>query len=182
MSPGIIWCADFEFGIHLSFICVEIGSSGSYNTPRKNYIFKISCFWPPKMVRRGRKASHCILKTVRNVLVFKSRLWVAQMRSYRRSRIFGHFWVIDLTSQVTSWPRTLNSGVNGFVSWQATRWFLNRSSNSLRSQTRGGSYPPPLCREGWRNGLWCYGGSRVSIRSFETISFWHLTGTIAFFT
>ena len=27
--PGIIWCADFEFGIHLSLMCVEIGSSGS---------------------------------------------------------------------------------------------------------------------------------------------------------
>ena len=23
---GVIWCADFEFGIHLSFICVEKGS------------------------------------------------------------------------------------------------------------------------------------------------------------
>ena len=65
------------------------------------------------------------------------------------------FLVIDLTSQVTGWPRTLNSGVNGFLSWQATRWFFNRSSNSHRSQTRGMSYrppPPPLCREGWRNG------------------------------
>ena len=29
VSPGVIWCDDFEFGIHLSFICVEIGSSGS---------------------------------------------------------------------------------------------------------------------------------------------------------
>ena len=50
--------------------------------------------------------------------------------------------------------RRLNSGVNGFVSWQAICCFFNRSSNSLRSRTRGGSYPPPplLCREWWRNG------------------------------
>ena len=26
VPPGIIWCADFEFGIRLPFICVEIGS------------------------------------------------------------------------------------------------------------------------------------------------------------
>ena len=26
-------------------------------------------FWPPKRFERGRKASHCILKTVRNFLV-----------------------------------------------------------------------------------------------------------------
>ena len=102
-------------------------------------------FFYPKMVRRGRKASHCILKTIRSVLVFKSRLYLAQMRSYRRSRIFCHFWVLDLTSEVTGWPRTINFGVNGFVSGQATHWFLNRSSNSLRSQTRRGSYPPPPC-------------------------------------
>ena len=25
---GVIWCADFEFGIRLPFICVEMGSLG----------------------------------------------------------------------------------------------------------------------------------------------------------
>ena len=28
VPPEVIWCADFEFGIRLSFICVEIGSMG----------------------------------------------------------------------------------------------------------------------------------------------------------
>ena len=62
----------------------------------------------------------------------------------------------------------LNSGVNGFVSWQATRWFLNRSVNSLRSQTRGGSYPP--CREGWRNGE-CRRGLHYSPSDMQDIDF-----------
>ena len=26
VSPGVTWCADFEFGIGLPFICFEIGS------------------------------------------------------------------------------------------------------------------------------------------------------------
>ena len=26
LLPGVLWCADFEFGIRLPFICVEIGS------------------------------------------------------------------------------------------------------------------------------------------------------------
>ena len=29
LPPGVIWCADFELGMRLSFICVEIGSLGS---------------------------------------------------------------------------------------------------------------------------------------------------------
>ena len=67
---------------------------------------------------------------------------------------FRHFWVIDLTSEVTRWPRTLNFGVNGFVSWQATRWFFNRSSSSPRSQSRrggGSSHQPPVP---WRMAKW----------------------------
>ena len=29
-APGIVWCADFAFEIHFSFICVEIGTLGSW--------------------------------------------------------------------------------------------------------------------------------------------------------
>ena len=105
-------------------------------------------FDPQKRTVGGRNASHSSPTTVRNVLV--SALACSDTKLSANSH-FGHFWVIDLTSEVISWPRTLNSGVNGFVSWQATRWFFNRSSNSLRSQTRGWSYPPPPPREGWRN-------------------------------
>ena len=66
-------------------------------------------------------------------------------RSIGKNRI-RWFWVIDLTSEVTRWPRTLKSDTIGFVSSRATRSSLPRSSSSIRGQTRGGSYhPPPPC-------------------------------------
>ena len=51
-ATGVSCCADFEFGISLSFICVEMGSLGS-NTPKMT-IFAILIL-TPKMVRRGPK-------------------------------------------------------------------------------------------------------------------------------
>ena len=39
MPPGVIWCADFGFGIRLPFICVEMGSFGSLNTPKEKWQF-----------------------------------------------------------------------------------------------------------------------------------------------
>ena len=65
--PRVIWCAAFEFGIRLSFIYVEIRSLGSWNTPKNDHFYH--CL-PLKIVRRVLKASHCILRTKRNVLVF----------------------------------------------------------------------------------------------------------------
>ena len=60
--------------------------------PKENVQFyHFFYFELPKWFVGGRMASHSILKTVRNVLVFKSRLWLAQIRSYRRSRIFAIF-------------------------------------------------------------------------------------------
>ena len=56
---------------------------------------------------------------------------------------FGHFRVTDLTSEVNGWSRTLNLGISGFVYWQEACWFFNRSSNSIRSQTRSESSHPP---------------------------------------
>ena len=77
MPPGVIWCADFEFGIRSPFICVEIGSFDAYNTQKKNDNFYEKYFLnfdPQKRIIWGRKVSHSIPKNVRNVLVFKSRL------------------------------------------------------------------------------------------------------------
>ena len=68
-----------------------------------------------------------------------------------------------LTSEVIGWPRTLNSGVNGFVSSQATRWVLNQSSSWIRCQTRGrgvASTPPPVP---WRMSK-CRVAARVKVR------------------
>ena len=127
---------------------------GAIKYPEEKWQFlRFFLFWAPKRVAWGRKAPHGIPKTVRNVLIIKSALACSDMKLSANSH-FGHFWVIDPTSEITGWPRTLNSGVNGFISWQATRWFFNRSSNSLRSQTRGGrtNQPPPPVP--WKMAKW----------------------------
>ena len=76
-----------------------------------------------------------------------------------RSKVIGdhgfrHFSALDLTSEVTGWPRTLSLYINLFVSRRATRSFFPRSSSSIRGETaRGGRTNPPLCRGRMRNGL-----------------------------
>ena len=58
---------------------------------------------------------------------------------------FDHFWVIDLTSEVTGWPSILNSGVNCFVLCQATRCFYQSSSSLYGAKCEVGLYAPPPC-------------------------------------
>ena len=45
VPPGVICCADWEFGVRLSSKCVEIGSLGSKNTQRKNDYFNEKLFF-----------------------------------------------------------------------------------------------------------------------------------------
>ena len=69
---------------------------------------------------------------------------------------FSSISALDLTSEVTGWPRTLSLYINLFVSRQATRSFFPRSSSSIRDETARGvvpTPPPPLCRGRMRNGL-----------------------------
>ena len=56
-------------------------------------------FGPQKRVVGGRNASYSIPTTVRNVLV--SALACSDAKLSANSHHFGHFWVIDLTSEVT---------------------------------------------------------------------------------
>ena len=53
------------------------------------------------MLIMDRNASHYILQTIRNVLVFESQLYIAQVGSYRQKTRFGDVQAIDLTSEVT---------------------------------------------------------------------------------
>ena len=61
---------------------------------------------------------------------------------------FDHFSALDLTSEVTGWPRTWSLYVNLFVSWRATCSFFPRGSSSIRGETARGSYPLPCAVEG----------------------------------
>ena len=86
-------------------------------------------------------------------------------RSQELSAIIGfrYFSALDLTSEVTGWPRTLSLYTNRSVSRRARRSFFPRSSSSIRGETASGVVPtpPPLCRGRMQNGL-----CRRGLRSF----------------
>ena len=89
---------------------------------------------------------------------------------------FRHYSALDLTSEVTGWPRTLSLYINLFVSRRAARSFFPRSSSSIRGETARGVVPP-LCRGKMRNGL-CRRGlipRRFHIKSRVTSRAWRAT-------
>ena len=62
---------------------------------------------------------------------------------------FRHFSVLDLTSEVTGWPRSLSLYQSLlFVLWRATRSFFPRSSSSIRGETARGIVPRLLYYKG----------------------------------
>ena len=75
---------------------------------------------------------------------------------------FSSFSALDLTLEVTGWPRTLSLYINLFVSRRATRSFFPRGSCSIRGETaKGGDRTnTPQCRGRMRNGL-CRRGLRL---------------------
>ena len=48
----------------------------------------------------------------------------------QQCNIFG---IIDLTWEVSDWPRTMMPYTNGFLPWRGTHSFLSRSSSSIRT-------------------------------------------------
>ena len=67
---------------------------------------------------------------------------------------FRHFSALDLSSEVTGWPRTLSLYINLFVAQRATcSFFFPRSSSSIRSETASGVVPiGPLVP--WKDAKW----------------------------
>ena len=68
---------------------------------------------------------------------------------------FSSISALDLTSEVTGWPRTLSLYINLFVSRRATRSFFFREALAQSGAKRKGrtTPPPPLCCGRMRNGL-----------------------------
>ena len=92
---------------------------------------------------------------------------------------FRHFSALDLTSEVTGWPKTFSLYINLFVSRLATRSFFPRSSSSIRGETARGVVPtPPPLPVPWKDAKWPV-PARVNLRSNFTylpfkITRWHL--------
>ena len=77
-APWVIWCADFKFRIRF-FIHMSLNRViGVIKYPKEKLQFFTDKYFLTfdtlNWCIGGRNASLCILKTVRNVLVFKSRL------------------------------------------------------------------------------------------------------------
>ena len=86
---------------------------------------------------------------------------------------FRHFSALDMTSEVSGWPRTLSLYIFKyilFVSRRATHSFFFREALAQSgAKQHGGSYqppPPPLCHGRMRNGLRRRGLTRVLLGYF----------------
>ena len=162
LPSKVIWGADFDSDIHFPLRRLEMTSwnhqviKDQWRHMTRKWFFE---FLTPKNYP-------CAFKNHRNVFYSsKGTRWTLKFcSSSLRSKVIGdhgfrHFSALDLTSEVTRWPRTLSLYINLFVSRGATRSFFSRSSSSIRGETARGSYQPPLCRGRMRNGM-CRRGLR----------------------
>ena len=147
----VIWGADFDSDIHFALRRLEMRSwnhqviKGQWRHMTRKWFFE---FLTPKNYPWAFKNHPNVFYSSQG-----TRWTLKFCSSSIRSKIIGdhgfrHFSALDLTSEVTGWPRTLSLYINLFVSRRATRSFFPRSSSSIRGETaRGGSYqpPPPPC-------------------------------------
>ena len=159
LPSKVIWGADFDSDIHFTLRRLKMTSwnhqviKGQWRHMTRKWFFE---FLTPKNYTWA-------FKNHRNVFYSsQGTRWTLKFCSSSiRSKVIGdhgfrHFSALDLTSEVTGWPRTVSLYINLFVSRRATRSFFPRSSTSIRGETaRGGrtNPPPPLCRGRMRNGL-----------------------------
>ena len=146
LPSKVIWGADFDSDIHFALRILELRSwnhrviKGQWRHMTRNSFFE---FLTPKHYPRA-------LKNHRNVFYSSQETrWTLKFCSSSiRSKVIGDHGfssisALDLTSEVTGWPRILSSYINLFVSRRATRSFFPRSSSSIRGETARGFVPPP---------------------------------------
>ena len=150
LPSKVIWGADFDSDIHFALRILEMRSwnhrviKGQWRHMTRNSFFE---FLTPKNYPRA-------FKNHRNVFYLSlGTHWTLKFCSSSiRSKVIGDhefssISALDLTSEVTGWPRTLSLYINLFVSRRATRSFLPRSSSSISCETARGVVPtpPPPC-------------------------------------
>ena len=154
----VIWGADFDSDNHFGLRRLEMTSwnhqiiKGQWRHMTRKWFFE---FLTPKNYPWA-------FKNYRNVFYSsQGTRWTLKFCSSSiRSKVIGdhgfrHFSALDLTSEVTGWPRTLYLYINLFVSRRATRSFFPRSSSSIRGETaRGGRTNPPPPLVPWKDAKW----------------------------
>ena len=150
LPSKVIWGADFDSDIHFALRMLVMRSwnhrviKGQWRHMTQNSFFE---FLTPKNYPRA-------FQNHSNVFYSSKRTrWTLNFRSSSiRSKVIGDHGfssisALDLTSEVTGWPRTLRLYINLFVSRRATRSFFPRSSSSIRGEMARGVVPtpPPPC-------------------------------------
>ena len=151
LPSKVIWGAHFDSGIHFALRRLHMmlawhevmeppGHQRSMTSDDPKMIFRI--FDPLKIIH-GHSKTIITCSTRRKEHAGRWNFALASSEA-KLSAITGfrHFSALDLTSEVTGWPRTLSLYINLFVSRRETRSFFPRSSSSIRGETARA--PPPL--------------------------------------
>ena len=147
LPSKVIWGADFDSDIHFALGRLEMRSwnnrviKGQRRHMTRKWFFKFltpdNHPWVFKAIatcstRRKEHAGRW------NFALAPSEAKLSAITGFR------HFSSLDLTLEVTGWPRTLNVYINLFGSRRTTRPFFPQSSSSIRGETaRGVVHPPP---------------------------------------
>ena len=147
LPSKVIWDADFYSDIHFALRVLEMRSwnhrviKGQWRHMTRKWFFEFvipqNYPWPFKNHRYVFYSSQETRWTL-NFALTPSEAKLSAITCFR------HFSALDLTSEVTGWPRTLGLYINLFVSRRVTRSFFPRSSSSIRGETaRGGRTNQP---------------------------------------
>ena len=157
LPSKVIWGADFDSDIHFALRRLEMRSwnhrviKGQWRHMTRKWFFE---FLTPKNYPWAFKNHGNVFYSLQ-----ETRWTLKFCSSSTRSKVIGdhgfrHFSALDLTSEVTGWPRTLSLNINLFVSRRATRSFFPWSSSSIRVETARGVVPTPPPLVPWKDVKW----------------------------
>ena len=156
LPSKVIWGADFDSDIHFTLRRLKMRSSkhrvikGQWRHMTRKWFFE---FLTPK--------NHpWAFKNQRNVFYSsQGARWTLKFplapseAKLSATTGFRHFSALDLTSEVTGWPRKLSLYINLFVSRRATRSFFREALAQSGAKRQGGSCPPPPLVP-WKDAKW----------------------------
>ena len=174
LPSRVIWGADFDSDILFALRRLEMRSSNHRVIKgqwRHMTRFFFSNFWPQKIIH-VHSTTIVTCSTRRKEHAGRWHFALAPSEA-KLSAItcFRHFSALDLTSEVTGWPRTLSLYINLFVSRRVTcSFFFREALAQTGAKRQGGSYQPPsLCRGRMRNGLCRRGLTRHRLGYWRTL-------------
>ena len=123
----VIWGADFNADIHYTLRCLEMRSWKKHSHQRSMTLCDPQIFFEflthknhPRAIKKHRYVSTRREKHAghQNFALAPSEAKLSAITGFR------YFSALDLTPEVTGWPRTFSFYTNRFVSWRATSSFF----------------------------------------------------------